>query len=128
MQGGVCVRRMITAHKALSFFVQNCTTYNTHICTHMLYIPTAHLRPTYSSNSLQQILEFICFTYSLIHSLNKYLWAYTLCQALSRISYQKKKIYIFSSSLHHTCHFFGVLLTINCHGLIEGREKMSKSF
>ena len=41
----------------------------------------------------------------------------------------KKKVYIFSSSpLHHTCHFFGVLLTINCHGLIEGREKMSKSF
>ena len=74
---------------------------HTHIHTHMLYIPTTQLRPIYSSNSFQKILELICFTYSFIHSLDIYLWAYTLCQALSRISYKKKSLhfFLFSSPL-----------------------------
>ena len=82
---------------------------HTHIHTHMLYIPTAQLRPTYSwtlsSKSSNLSASLI---HSFIHSLNKYLWAYTLCQALSRISNQKKKFTFFPLLLAITIVTFSV--------------------
>lgn len=115
--------------KTFIFFVHNSTKYSIHI--HSTYsIHIAHSRPIHSRDSLQSILEFIHSTHSLIHSLNKYLWTHTPCQHCPEYHTEKKKtIYIFfSSSFHHSCHLFSVLLTVNCHSLVKGRvKKMSRS-
>ena len=108
------IQRKLYLFFAKLYNIQHTHTH-THTHTHMLYIPTAQLRPAYSGNSLQQILEFICFTYSFIHSLNKCLWAYTLCQELSRISYQKEKKFTF---FHLLLAITIVTFSVSCLPLI----------